>query len=65
MPLQFADLWTSLTNGNSTMLIFWGAVVLMSAVTTGSWAAVHWRKIELDAQLTRDMIERGMSAEEI
>ena len=51
-----------LSNGN---LVFWGAVVLMVTVPTlaYTWSAV--RQAEIEANLKRDMIARGMSADEI
>jgi hypothetical protein len=51
-----------LNNGN---FIFWGAIVLICVVPA---IAHHWWKVrqaELDAELKRQMLERGMSAEEI
>lgn len=46
-------------------LIFWGAIVLICVVPTLAhyWAKV--RQTEVEASLKREMIERGMSAEEI
>jgi len=46
-------------------LIFWGAIVLISVVPSVSYFLYRWRKSELDAELKREMITRGMSADEI
>jgi hypothetical protein len=50
---------------NNPMLIFWGAITLMCIVPViaGAWYKI--RKAELEAGLKREMIERGMSADEI
>ena len=37
----------------------------MAIVPTFSWCLVHWRKNELDAELKREMIAHGMSADDI
>jgi hypothetical protein len=51
-----------LSNG---AFVFWGAIVLICVVPT----IVHYwwkiRQAELDAALKQDMLNRGMSAEEI
>ena len=49
---------------NST-LIFWGAIVLICCVPSISFYLYKWRKTELETDLKRDMIARGMSADEI
>jgi hypothetical protein len=49
---------------NSTF-IFWAAIVLICVVPTISY---HWYKIrraEMDTALKQDMLQRGMSAEQI
>lgn len=46
-------------------LIFWTAIVLICVVPSISYYLYRWRKTELDAELKREMIARGMSAEEI
>jgi hypothetical protein len=46
-------------------LIFWAAIVLICVVPSISYYVYRWRKVELDAELKRDMIARGMSADEI
>jgi hypothetical protein len=47
------------------MFIFWGAITLM--VLVPSLAHYWWqsRKAEMDNALKREMIQRGMSADEI
>jgi hypothetical protein len=50
--------------GNSTF-IFWSAIVLICIVPMISH---HWyklRRAEMDSALKQDMLQRGMSAEEI
>jgi hypothetical protein len=45
--------------------IFWAAIAAMCITP---WVLSNWRQMkqdQLDAELKRDMIERGMSAEEI
>jgi hypothetical protein len=46
-------------------LIFWIAIGTICVVPSLGYYIHHWRKSELDAELKRDMIARGMSAEEI
>jgi hypothetical protein len=46
-------------------LVFWGAIVLICCVPSISYYLYKWRKTELETELKRDMIARGMSAEEI
>jgi len=46
-------------------LIFWTAIVLICVVPSVSFYLYRWRKSELDAELKREMIARGMSADEI
>lgn len=46
-------------------LIFWGAIVLICCVPSVSFYLYKWRKTELETELKRDMIARGMSADEI
>jgi hypothetical protein len=50
---------------NNFHLIFWGSITLICIVPviSGCWYKI--RKAELEAGLKRDMIERGMSADEI
>ena len=45
--------------------IFWGAIVLICVVPSISYYLHRWRKTELDAELKREMLARGMSADEI
>ena len=60
MPAILADFpWLNDT------LIFWTAIVLICVVPSISYYLYRWRKTELDAELKRDMIARGMSADEI
>jgi len=60
MPTILADFpWLNDT------LIFWTAIVLICVVPSISYYLYRWRKTELDAELKRDMIARGMSADEI
>jgi hypothetical protein len=63
LPIQIAQADGSLLQ-NST-LIFWGAITLIVLVPTLAycWAAV--RKADAEAALKHEMIQRGMSAEEI
>jgi len=49
---------------NDTM-IFWSAIVLICVVPTITYYVYRWRKIEIDAELKREMLARGMSADEI
>ncbi len=46
-------------------LIFWTAIVLISGVPVVAHYWYKTRKAELEASLKREMIERGMSADEI
>jgi hypothetical protein len=46
-------------------VIFWGAIVLICVVPSISYYLYRWRKTELDAELKREMLARGMSADEI
>jgi hypothetical protein len=46
-------------------LVFWGAIVLICVVPSISFYLYKWRKTELETELKRDMIARGMSADEI
>lgn len=55
----------SLTSRNPEMLIFWGAIALIALVPMIGYFLVEWRKHEADAALKRDMLQRGMSADEI
>ena len=60
MPAILADFpWLNDT------LIFWTAIVLICVVPSVSYYLYRWRKTELDAELKRDMVARGMSADEI
>jgi hypothetical protein len=60
MPVILAELpWLN------DHLIFWVAIVLICVVPSVSFYLYRWRKIELDAELKREMIARGMSADEI
>jgi hypothetical protein len=56
------DMYDLLSNFN---FVFWSAVTLIVIVPTVAyfWASV--RQAEVEANLKRDMIARGMSAEEI
>jgi len=45
--------------------IFWGALVLMTTVPSAVLCWQRVRRAEIDAELKRHMIERGMSADEI
>ncbi|HZZ72247.1 MAG TPA: hypothetical protein VFE24_08335 [Pirellulales bacterium] len=65
MSRVFADL---MTNFRSQDLLFFGllvmaGVLLLAAIAAGVWKEI--RKKEIDATLKREMIERGMSAEDI
>jgi hypothetical protein len=46
-------------------LIFWGAIVLICCVPSLAYYLYRWRKTELETELKRDMIARGMGADEI
>ncbi len=46
-------------------LIFWGAIGAICVVPSISYYVFRWHKHELDAELKRDMIARGMTADEI
>lgn len=46
-------------------LIFWAAIVLICVVPSVSFYLYRWRRIELDAELKREMLARSMSADEI
>ena len=60
MPVILADLpWLN------DHTIFWTAIVLICVVPSISYYLYRWRKTELDAELKREMIARGMSADEI
>jgi hypothetical protein len=59
---QQAAPWTFQEYGK---LIFWGAIVLICCVPSISYYLYKWRKSELETELKRDMIARGMSADEI
>jgi hypothetical protein len=50
---------------NNSSLIFWGSVTLMVTVPSIAYYWYKIRKAELDHELKREMIQRGMSAEEI
>ena len=50
--------------GNSTF-IFWSAIVLICVVPMISHYWYKLRRAEMDAALKQDMLQRGMSAEEI
>jgi len=52
-------------SGEHETLIFWIAIGAICIVPTISYFLYLWRKSELDAELKRDMIARGMSADEI
>ena len=52
-------------SGEHETLIFWIAIGAICIVPTISYFLYQWRKSELDAELKRDMIARGMSADEI
>jgi hypothetical protein len=45
--------------------IFWGAIVLICCIPSIAYYLYRWRKTELEAELKRDMIAQGMSADEI
>jgi hypothetical protein len=51
-----------LSNGN---VVFWGAITLIVIVPTLAYVWSSVRQAEIEASLKRDMIARGMSAEEI
>ena len=61
-------LWEELAVSELLMngqVVFWGAIVLICIVPS---IAHYWwkaRQAEIDAELKRQMLERGMSAEEI
>lgn len=46
-------------------LILMGAIVLICLVPSVAYYLYKWRKTELETELKRDMIARGMSADEI
>ncbi len=49
----------------NTTLVFWGAIVLISTVPVVCHYWCQNRRAEQEAALKREMIERGMSADEI
>lgn len=68
MPLLFADGITSILekpSDNLIMLLMMGGLVLVAVIALigGIWHS--FRKTEIEGCLKRDMIERGMSADEI
>jgi len=50
---------------NNAVLIFWTAVTLIATVPVVSYYWWKIRQAQIDADLKRDMIAVGMSAEEI
>ena len=46
-------------------VIFWGAITLMATVPSLGYYLYRWRKHELEIDFKREMIARGMSAEDI
>src|SRR4051812_26664945 len=50
---------------NNNTFIFWTAIVLISTVPVVTYYWHKVRRAELDAELKREMIQRGMSADEI
>jgi hypothetical protein len=50
---------------NNFHLIFWGSMTLIAIVPTIAYYWHKTRKIELETELKREMIQRGMSADEI
>jgi hypothetical protein len=50
---------------NNSTIIFWFAIVLICVVPTISFYWYKIRRAEMDTALKQDMLERGMSAEEI
>jgi hypothetical protein len=60
MAVVIADLpWLNDT------LIFWTAIVLICVVPSVSFYLYRWRRTELDAELKREMVARGITADEI
>lgn len=49
----------------NTTLVFWGAIVLICTVPVVCHYWCENRRAEQEAALKRDMLQRGMSAEEI
>jgi hypothetical protein len=58
-----SDTLTSLLQNRT--LVFWVAITLICVVPSICHYVYRWRKTELETELKRDMIARGMSAEEI
>jgi hypothetical protein len=50
---------------NNGHFVFWSAIVLMAVVPSLAYFWASIRKAEIEANLKRDMIARGMSAEDI
>ena len=58
-----SDTLTSLLQNRT--LVFWVAITLICVVPSICHYVYRWRKTELEIELKRDMVARGMSAEEI
>ena len=50
---------------SNPMIVFWGAIVLISIVPTVTYYWHKTRKAEMDADLKMKMLEMGMSAGDI
>ena len=46
-------------------VVFWGAITLMVTVPTIAHYVYKWHKANLENELKREMVARGMSADEI
>ena len=57
LPMLFAS--------DQETMIIWTAIGAICIVPSVSYYLFRWRKTELDIELKRDMIARGMSADEI
>jgi len=47
------------------LFTFWGVMVLLIIVSEVGRYIVKWKRLELESELKREMLARGMSAEEI
>ena len=63
MIVLLADsFWTALQDHAFT---FWGFIALVVIVSEVGHYCLKWRRHELESELKREMLARGMSAEEI
>lgn len=65
MPLFLADFWTGVNSGVQSMLIFWGAITILTVAPIVCTYLYRLKKAELNAALKHDMLARGMSADDI